>query len=150
MYQYTLHAKCYRMWSYWINIFDAVWQSTVIFFVAYLSYQNESYIDVSSFGFSIAFSMIVTSLIHVLIQTSRVDLSIIGSIVFSFLVFLGFTLILDVTCIVCMPGESPYQVSYQTFRQGRFWFTNILSIVTAMLPRFTVKCIYNTIRNPLM
>ncbi len=150
LYQFTLHARSYRMWSYWINILDAIWQSAVIFFVAYLSYQDEPTIDVSSFGFSIAFSMIVTSLVHVLIQTSRVDLSIISSIAFSFLVFLGFTLVFDVTCIACIPGESPYQVSYQTLRQGRFWFTNILTIVTAMLPRFGVKCVYNSIRNPLM
>lgn len=138
------------MWLYWINILDAVWQSAVIFFIAYLSYQTESYIDVSSFGFSIAFCMIVTSLIHVLLQTSRVDWSIISSIAFSFLVFLGFTLIFDVTCVDCLQGESPYQVSYQTLRQGRFWFTSIFTIVTAMLPRFAVKCVYNTLRNPLM
>jgi phospholipid-translocating ATPase len=138
------------MWSYWINILDAVWQSAVIYFIAYLSYKNESYIDVSSFGFSIIFSMIVTSLIHVLIQTSRIDWSVISSIAFSFLVFLGFTLIFDATCVVCLPGESPYQVSYQTLRRGRFWMTNLFTIVTAMLPRFTVKCIYNSIHNPLM
>ncbi|CAF1013806.1 unnamed protein product [Adineta steineri] len=149
LYQYTLHARCYQMWSYWINILDAVWQSAVIFFIAYLSYQNESFNDVSSFGFSIIFSMIVTSLIHVVLQTSRIDWSLISSIAFSFLVFLGFTLVFDDVCVVCIPGESPYQVSYQALRQGRFWFTNLLTIVTAMLPRFTVKCIYNMMRNPL-
>jgi phospholipid-translocating ATPase len=138
------------MWSYWINILDAVWQSAVIFFIAYFAYFNESYIDVSSFGFSIIFSMIVTSLIHVVLQTSRVDISIITSIAFSFLVFLGFTLIFDATCVNCLPGENPYEVSYQTLRQGRFWFTNILTIVTAMLPRFAVKCVYNSIQNPLL
>jgi phospholipid-translocating ATPase len=138
------------MWSYWINILDAIWQSATIFFIAYLAYANESYIDVSSFGFSIIFSMIVTSLIHVLLQTSRVDLSIMISIAFSFLVFLGFTLVFDATCVSCLPGESPYQVSYHTLREARFWFTNLLTIVTAMLPRFTVKCIYNSIQNPLL
>jgi magnesium-transporting ATPase (P-type) len=138
------------MWSYWINILDAVWQSAVIFFIAYLSFQNEYYIDGSSFGFSIIFSMIVTSLIHVVLQTSRVDLSMISSIAFSFLVFLGFTLIFDASCVDCLPGESPYHVSYETLRRGRFWFTNILTIVTAMLPRFAVKCFYNSMQNPLM
>jgi len=138
------------MWSYWINILDAIWQSAVIFFLAYFAYQDAHYMDVSSFGFSIATSMIITSLIHVLLQTSRVDLSMISSIAFSLLVFLGFTLIFDVTCVNCIAGESPYQVSYQTLRQGRFWFTTILTIVTAMFPRFAVKCVYNSVRNPLM
>ncbi|CAF4568535.1 unnamed protein product, partial [Rotaria sp. Silwood1] len=150
LYEYTLHARCYRMWSYWVNIIDAVWQSTVIFFMGYFAYRNESYMDVSSFGFSMAFCMIITSLIHVLLQTSRIDWSIIASIAFSLLVFLGFTLIFDATCIQCIPGESPYKVSYETFRQGRFWFASILTIVTAMIPRFIVKSIYNTIRNPLI
>ncbi|CAF2490271.1 unnamed protein product [Rotaria sp. Silwood2] len=150
LYEYTLHARCYRMWSYWINIFDAVWQSTVIFFMGYFSYRHESYMDVSSFGFAMAFCMIVTSLIHVLLQTSRIDWSVIASIAFSLLVFLGFTLIFDATCIQCIPGESPYKVSYETFRQGRFWFTSILTIITAMIPRYIVKSIYNTIKNPLM
>jgi len=94
--------------------------------------------------------MTVTSLIHVLIQTSRINLAVISSIVFSFLGFLGFTLIFDIICVNCIQGENPYQVSYQTFRQSRFWFTNILAIVTAMLPRFTIKSVYNSIRNPLM
>lgn len=92
--------------------------------------------------------MIVTSLIHVLIQTSRIDLSVIAAIAFSFLVFLGFTLIFDAVCVSCIPGESPYKVSYETLRQARFWFTSLLTIVTAMLPRYTVKCFYLILRNP--
>jgi phospholipid-translocating ATPase len=138
------------MWSYWINILDAVWQNAVIFFVAYFAYSTDSDIDVSSFGFSIATSMMVTSLIHVLLQTSRVDLSMISAVAFSLLVFLGFTLIFDATCVTCLPGESPYQVSYHTLRQGCFWFTNLFTIVVAMLPRFAIKCVYNSMRNPLM
>jgi hypothetical protein len=93
--------------------------------------------------------MMVTSLIHVVLQTSRIDWSMIGSTALSFLMFVGFTLVYDAVCVNCLKGESPYQVSYHTLRQGRFWFTNILVIITAMLPRFAIKCIYNTIRKPL-
>ncbi|CAF3810623.1 unnamed protein product [Rotaria socialis] len=150
LYKYTLHSKCYRIQSYWINILDAVWQSTVIFFMAYFSYQTQSNMDVSSFGFSLIFSMVITSLIHVIIQTSRIDWSVIAATAFSILVFLGFTLIFDSICVDCLAGESPYQVSYHSFQQGRFWFTNLLTIVTAMMPRYTVKCIYNKVRNPFM
>lgn len=137
------------MWSYWINIADAIWQSTVIFFIAYFCYQNEAEIDKLSFGFAIIFCMIITSLIHVLIQTSRVDLSLLASIAFSCLVFLGFTLVFDATCVNCIAGESPYKVSYHTFRQGRFWLTSLLTIVTAMLPRYIVRSFYQMLRNPL-
>lgn len=137
------------MWSYWINIADAIWQSTVIFFIAYFCYQNEAEIDKLSFGFAIIFCMIITSLIHVLIQTSRVDLSLLAAIAFSCLVFLGFTLVFDATCVNCIAGESPYKVSYHTFRQGRFWLTSLLTIVTAMLPRYIVRSFYQMLRNPL-
>ncbi|CAM4756544.1 unnamed protein product [Rotaria magnacalcarata] len=150
LYKYTLHSECYRIQSYWINILDAIWQSTVIFFMAYLSYRTESNMDVSSFGFSLIFSMVITSLIHVIMQTTRIDWSVIAATAFSLLVFLGFTLIFDSVCVDCLAGESPYQASYQTFRQGRFWLTSLLTIVTAMMPRFTVKCIYNKVRNPLL
>jgi phospholipid-translocating ATPase len=137
------------MWSYWMNILDAVWQSTVIFFVAYFAYASNSDIDALSFGFSIAFSMTITSLVHVLIQTSRVHISIVATIVLSLLIFLGFTLIFDATCVSCLNGQSPYQVSYMTFRQGLFWLTNLFTVITALLPRFFVKMIYNTRMNPL-
>ena len=137
------------MSSYWINIVDAVWQSAIIFFISYYAYKNQSEIDRSSFGFSLIFSMIVTSLIHVFLQTSRIDWSLVGSTMLSFLVFLGFTLVFDATCVACIPYESPYYVSYRTFRQGQFWLTNLFIIITALLPRFLVKCVYNTIRNPL-
>ncbi|UJR25569.1 hypothetical protein I4U23_006914 [Adineta vaga] len=150
LYQYTLHAKCYGMWSYWTNIMDAIWQSSVIFFIAYFAYKNQADIDGLSFGFSIAFSMTVTSVIHVFLQTRRVDLPLVASISFSILVFLGFTLVFDVTCINCLAGQSSYQISYITFRQGLFWFTNLLTVVLALLPRFLFKCVYNTTVNPLL
>jgi phospholipid-translocating ATPase len=92
----------------------------------------------------------VTSLIHVILQTTRVDLLLISSIVLSFLIFLGFTLIYDATCVECLSWQSPYYVSYNTFRQGIFWLTSLFTIVTAMLPRFLFKCLYNSTVNPLL
>ncbi len=145
-----MRAKPYRMPSYWINMFDAMWQGTIIFFISYYSYQHQSDIDTSSLGFSLVFSLMVTSLIQILLQTSRIDWSVVGSIILSFLVFLVFTLAFDKTCVNCIPYESPYGVSYKTFRQARFWFANIFIPITALLPRFTVKCLYNTLKNPLI
>ncbi len=139
MYQYTLHAKSYQIWSYWINILDAVWQSTAIFFIAYFVYANNADVDALSFGFSLIFSMVATSWIHVLLQTTRIELRLIGSIVLSFLVFLISTLILDATCLTCLSGQNPYQVSYTMFRQGIFWFTNLFTIIIAMFPRFLLN-----------
>ncbi len=40
------------------------------FFVAYFAYQTEAEID--AFGFSLGFSMMFTSMIHVVLQTSRI------------------------------------------------------------------------------
>ena len=129
---------------------DAVWQSTVIFFFAHYAYANEANIDALSFGFSIAFSMTITSMLHVCIQTSRIDISLLGTILLSLLIFFGFTLIFDATCVGCLTGQSPYYVSYNTFQEGIFWLTNLLTIITAMLPRFIVKCAYNKLKNPLL
>lgn len=138
------------MWSYWVNILDALWQSSVIFLFAYFSYENEHSIDGLSFGFSIAFSMTITSMVHVFLQTRRVDISLVATISISMLAFLGFTLVFDATCVSCLGSQSSYQVSYTTFRQGLFWLTNLLTVVTALLPRFIVKCAYNTTFNPLL
>ena len=138
------------MWSYWINFFDAVWQSVVIFFIAYLVYPTHGEVDALSFGFSIAFSMMMTSMIHVFLQTTRIDFPLVAAILISLLIFFGFTLIFDATCQSCLAGQSPYQVSYTMFRQGIFWLTNLFTIITAMLPRFFVKCIYNSTKNPLL
>lgn len=133
-----------------MNMLDAVWQSTVIFFIAHFVYENQANIDALSFGFSIAFSMTITSMLHVCIQTARIDISLAITIILSLLIFFGFTLIFDATCIQCLNGQSPYYVSYTAFREGIFWLTNVLTIVTAMLPRFIVKCIYNKVKNPLL
>jgi magnesium-transporting ATPase (P-type) len=125
-----------------------VWQSAVIFFIAYFAYQDAAWIDTLSFGFSLVFSMMITSLLHVLLQTTRLNWLIIGSVILSFSLYLGFSLIFDAVCVKCVPGESPYKVTYHMLRQGRFWFTSLLTIVTALLPRFAIKCLYNTIANP--
>ena len=119
------------------------------FFITYYSYQHQSDIDTLSLGFSLVFSLMATSLIQIFLQTSRIDWSVVGSITLSFLVFLAFTLGFDATCVSCIPYESPYRVSYHTLRQARFWFANIFITITALLPRFAVKCIYNTLGNPL-
>jgi phospholipid-translocating ATPase len=149
LYQYTLNGNAYRIWSYWINLADAIWQSAIIFFFAYYGYFNDSSIDNFSFGFSLVFSMMATSLIHVLIQRSRINRPVIISVVLSFLAFLVFALSYDAVCINCVPSESSYRVSYHTFRQGQFWFTTLLTIITAMLPRFTGKYFWNTFLSPL-
>ncbi len=122
----------------------------MIFFIAYFAYANNAEVDALSFGFSLIFSMMVTSLIHVVLQTTRVEIALISSIVLSFLIFFVFTLIFDTTCVACLNGQSPYQVSYSMFRQGIFWLTNLFTIITAMLPRFLVKCVYNSTVNPLL
>lgn len=122
----------------------------MIFFIAYLVYPTHGEVDALSFGFSIAFSMMMTSMIHVFLQTTRIDFPLVGTILVSLLIFFGFTLIFDATCESCLAGQSPYQVSYTMFRQGIFWLTNLFTIITAMLPRFFFKCIYNTTKNPLL
>ena len=150
LYKYTLDGQCYRIQTYWLNMVDGIWQSIVIFFVAFLTYENIEYMDALAFGFSIAFSMTLISMIHVLMQTSRIDISLILTVFLSLVIFLAFTLIFDTTCVSCLIGQSPYQASYLTFQKGIFWLTNIFTIVCALLPRFTVKCIYNTAFNPLL
>lgn len=137
------------MRSYWINTLDAIWQSTVIFFMAYFAYIKDANIDALGFGFSIAFSMLTTSMIHVLLQTTRIDMALLGAILLSFLTFLGFSLVFDATCVVCLSGQSSYHVSYMVFRQGLFWLTNLLTVILAMLPRFLIKVLYNSTVNPL-
>lgn len=150
LYEYTLEGHPYRPWLYWINIFDAIWQSTVIFFVAYFAYMNNADFDVLSFGFALITSMTIVSMIHVLIQATRIDILLISSVLLSLVVFFGFTLIFDAQCVSCLKGESPYQVSYTCFRQGAFWLATLLTIILSLLPRFIGKCFYNTTMNPLM
>lgn len=132
-----------------MNILDAFWSSTIIYFITYYSYLHQSYIDTLSLGFSLVFSLMVTSLLQILLQATRIDWSVVGSMLLSFIVYLAFTLIFDAVCVSCIPYESPYRVSFHTFRQGRFWFTNLFIVVIALLPRFIVKGLYNTFVNPL-
>jgi hypothetical protein len=67
------------------------------------------------------FNMMITSLLHVIMQTTRVHLWIIFATVLSFLIYLIFTLTFDAKCIHCLAGgESPYQICYRKFRSGNF------------------------------
>jgi phospholipid-translocating ATPase len=138
------------MSSYWINILDAIWQATAIFFIAYFSYANYANIDSFSFGCSLVLSMILISMVHVGLQATRIDLVLISSMVLSILLFFVFTLIYDATCLTCLNGQNSYGVAYSAFNQPIFWFTNLLTIITALLPRFIIKCIYNSTTNPFL
>lgn len=101
--------------------------------------------DTLSFGFFLVFSMMTTSMAHVLIQTRRINWLILGSVILSMIFFLGFSLIYDAICVACAPGESPYQITYFNCRQGRFWLTNLLVLFLALLPRFSIKAVLNTV-----
>uniref|UniRef100_A0A8R1E4I9 Phospholipid-transporting ATPase n=2 Tax=Caenorhabditis japonica TaxID=281687 RepID=A0A8R1E4I9_CAEJA len=63
LYEQGRLGKRYRWYSFWINIIDAIWQSLVVFFVCYLTYQNTD-VDMWTFGHLLVTQLTIVNTFH--------------------------------------------------------------------------------------
>ncbi|CAH8845869.1 unnamed protein product [Trichobilharzia szidati] len=68
LYRSGIQGTAYRPWLFWLNIFDALWQSLIIFFLSYFAYSDDI-VGLWEFGLFQTNAMILCTLIHSLLVT---------------------------------------------------------------------------------
>ncbi|KAK2717920.1 hypothetical protein QYM36_006646 [Artemia franciscana] len=143
LYLYGRESRGYRMWHYWINTVDAVFQSLVIFFVAYLAYNN-SKVDIWEFGTCVTTTCVFVMNFHIALDFKTWTTYHVASILISIVAFFGFALTYSAVCSQCYGVPNPYWVTQVAMSSKEYWLTAGLTTVLALLPRVIIKVLLTT------
>jgi len=136
--------KVHQPHSFWLNMLDSLYQSVVIFFMAYGAY-NGSDVGMFEFGTTVVVACMFTMLVHMAIEAKSWTILHVLSIVFSFLVFYSFAFVYNTVCINCLGFENPFWVIHEIIRSPIHWLIVTVTTVLAVLPRLIVRCLENSL-----
>lgn len=139
VYKLGIHQKRYNQYRFVVYMLDGVWQSLVVFWfwrgVYGVNMLSTSGIDASllEFSTSVAITNVVIASLYVGFHTYHwtwiMHFAVWGSITF---------LVLLILIYGAFTASPIYHVGLQLFSQGSFWFMVVLSVIAALLVRYTV------------
>ncbi|CAJ0943282.1 unnamed protein product, partial [Mesorhabditis belari] len=141
-------GKKYKWYSFWLNMLDAVWQSAVVFWIAYGAYEHAK-LDIWTLGTLQCAQLLLANSVHLALISQYwawpLLLSLVGSIIF-FCLFAAVYNLLPVWLITSMlnVADPPIMIFQRAVMMPRFWLVLLLSTVLCMTPRLTWIAIRNT------
>ncbi|KAF1885381.1 hypothetical protein Lal_00029270 [Lupinus albus] len=128
--------EAYNKKLFWLTIADTLWQSIIVFFGPLVAYW-ESTVDVASLGDLWTLSVVILVNVHLAMDVIRwnwvAHAAIWGSIIVTFIS----ALIID-----AIPSFLGYWAMFDVAGTGLFWLCLVGTVITALLPRFVVKYVY--------
>ncbi|KAJ6325721.1 hypothetical protein OIU76_012748 [Salix suchowensis] len=128
--------EAYNRKLFWVTMLDTVWQSVVVFFVPIFAYWAST-IDVPSIGDLWTLAVVILVNFHLAMDIIRWNwifhVAIWGSIVATFIC----VMILD-----AFPMFVGYWAIFHIMGEVSFWVCLLGIIITALLPRFVAKVLY--------
>ncbi|KAJ6720056.1 putative PHOSPHOLIPID-TRANSPORTING ATPASE [Salix viminalis] len=128
--------EAYNRKLFWVTMLDTVWQSLVVFFVPIFAYWAST-IDVPSIGDLWTLAVVILVNFHLAMDIIRWNwifhVAIWGSIVATFIC----VMILD-----AFPMFVGYWAIFHIMGEVSFWVCLLGIIITALLPRFVAKVLY--------
>ncbi|KAH1038144.1 hypothetical protein J1N35_039887 [Gossypium stocksii] len=128
--------ECYNKTLFWITMLDTLYQSVVVFFIPLLAYWGST-IDASSIGDLWTLAVVILVNLHLAMDVIHwnwiTHAAIWGSIIATFIC---------VIVIDAIPSLVGYWAIFEIAKTRLFWFCLLAIIVTALIPRFVVKVLY--------
>ncbi|XP_040378098.1 phospholipid-transporting ATPase 1-like [Oryza brachyantha] len=138
LYESGLQNEGYNLTLFWITMMDTLWQSLVLFYVPFFTY-NISTMDIWSMGSLWTIAVVILVNIHLAMDIQRwvliTHLAVWGSIAATFLCMV---------LIDSIPIFPNYGTIYNMAASRTYWLSVCLIIVLGLLPRFLCKVIYQT------
>jgi len=135
-------STAYKPHSFWVNMADALYQSLVVFFLAFGSYMNTD-VGIWYFGTLICSQCIVVMLVQLGIETKSWTIVHWLSMVVSVVLYLAFGLSYNAACYACDGLTNPYWVMQSLMEDPNHYLVLLLSAVLSALPRLTCRVIQN-------
>ncbi|KAJ7326638.1 hypothetical protein JRQ81_016397 [Phrynocephalus forsythii] len=150
LYKASQKNEPYGSLPFALNLADAFYQSLVCFAISYFTYRNSA-IDLYSFGTPLNTSMFFIILLHLVIESKSLNWIHFTILGMSILLYFSITMVLGATCVTCNPQGNPYWVIQRQLANLKFYLVCLISVVVALLPRYMVRVIQNTVcPSPLM
>ncbi|XP_055539760.1 phospholipid-transporting ATPase VD isoform X2 [Wyeomyia smithii] len=144
LYRHGRLGKGYKAHTFWIVMFDALYQSLVIFFIAKAAFWDSD-VDVWVFGTTITSSCLFTMLLHCAIEIKSWTILHILSIAISIGSFYVFAFLYNSVCVSCFGLPSNYWVIHMSMSSVQYYLITALTSVLALLPRGLYRVLENTV-----
>lgn len=139
LYKQGQESSVYTRWRFCFTMVDALYESAAVFFVAYGAYSSTD-VGVAEFGVVINFSIVITTSLHLAVETLHWTwvhhFALWGSIIVTF-VFNLIYMAIDSK----QNSIDTYWVLYMAASRPTYWFVLLLTPVVALLPRLVAKVI---------
>ncbi|KAI9641821.1 phospholipid transporting ATPase [Ciborinia camelliae] len=145
LYRRGIERKEWTQKKFWLYMIDGLYQSVIIFFMAYCLFANGTFVTASGqniddrerFGVYVAPAAVVAINLYILINTYRWDWLMVLLVTISILLVWFWTGVYS----SFTSSDYFYKAAAQIFGQASFWAVTCLSVVIALLPRFAVKAV---------
>jgi len=137
-------GQLYTTKLFWINIFEAFYVSTIVFYITYGAYQGLE-AGVLEFGTTALSAHLAVMFLNLAVETKSWTYFHSAALLLSILFFYGFIFMYNSFCITCFDQNNPYWVIHETVASLDYWLIIFLVLVLALLPRYTIRALQNTI-----
>jgi len=141
LYKSGQNSKLYSRKWFWLTILDALYESLVVFFVAFWVY-NGTAADLRMVGVTLHQSSVIVANLYLALVTAQWTfihhLCLWGSIIISFLWFAIYGVLENIFWDM-------YYVPLVTMATSEFWSVCALSAVLALFPRFVIMVVQHTV-----
>jgi len=137
-------STVYKPHSFWINMGDALYQSLVVFFVAYGAY-NGTEMGLWEFGTILCSQCILVMLIQLGVETKSWTIFHWMAMLVSVVLYLGFGLTYNAVCYQCEGLTNPYWVMQHSLMDPAQYLVLVITAVMSVLPRIFIRVITNTL-----
>ncbi|CAJ0957740.1 unnamed protein product, partial [Mesorhabditis belari] len=139
LYRKTMEGQCYSWKLFFFNILDALYQAAVCYYCAHIWAVNTS-VGLWEFGFVLATSMFLCNTFHLALEVRCWTWPI--WVIFAFFTVLHFVFFLAYHAVIG-PWSGlygpPVLVSFRLMMQASFYIVELLTVVTALIPRLLYR-----------
>jgi len=140
LYQWGQFGKAYSRKLFWVSIFDAVYQSLVLFFFPYFTFYGTPF-GMIVIGVTYHQLAVITATLHIAIETPNFTVIhfgfMLGSVVLSFLYFFLY-------CAVS-PLFNVYWSIFEIMSTSEYWLLTLFCPFFALLPRLLYRTFQATL-----
>ncbi|XP_022901722.2 phospholipid-transporting ATPase VD isoform X1 [Onthophagus taurus] len=135
-------GRAYKSHSFWLTLFDALYQSIAVFFICFCVYYDTD-IGLFEFGTVLTTACMFVMLLHAGIEIRSWTIIHVLTIVFSISVFYIYSYLYNSICVSCFGLPSSYGVIQNTASTLNYWLVIPICCVTAILPRIIIRVAKN-------
>ncbi|KAI1699210.1 cation transport ATPase (P-type) domain-containing protein [Ditylenchus destructor] len=148
LYDKGRNGKIYTKTNFFLNVLDAFWQSSVVYFTGHFTYIDSEY-DIWVFSFFLMTALFCCHAVHLaLITRSWMWPNVAVQILFLGIHFGYFILYSEVVSphFPGSPPSPPVGMAFNAISDPLFWSGVLLAVMYALLPRFFAKVLQNAFR----